>query len=261
MKRLGNLLIRSLDHTHQWATQKDVEVPVRECVHFCGFRYGRQEYNPYETYLIDLHRGLHLRVVRRRFIDFLRHYRPRHMGEALGVSFSQRYGLWIYPWDNYDPREWRKYGWRNTPGECPDILTHFCELGIPSIRIDEEFVWLEKTLYSIANLGYQPEKHGPARVLEFRRADHTSAYLILDGNHRASALAALGCRETIVARCERIVQEEKVDTWPAVQNGWMKREDALALFHAYFRGNPSWTPSETPARIIAPHGWEQFYFS
>lgn len=238
-----------------------LEAALRACVHPYGFRYGGQEYNPYETYQIDLQRGMSVQLVRRKFIDFLRHYRPRHFGEALGVSLGQPWPLGIYPWEDREPGDWRQQGWRALPDDSPDLLTHFSESGIPSVRIDEEFMWLEKSLRSISVYGYQPEKYGPAEALELRRSDGAVAYLMLDGNHRAGALTALSCRESILVRCEQVVCEDETDEWPSVRLGRISRADALTIFHAFFAGNTHWEPSPEPAEIIAPAGWKALYLS
>lgn len=237
-----------------------IEAPLHACVHpYTAFRYGAQEYNPYETYQLALQRGDSVRDVRRQFVDFLRHYRPRHFGEALGVALSQPWATCIFPWDDHDPGDWRRHGWREIPDDSPDLLTHFSEAGIPSVRIDEEFMWLERALRLIGVYGYQPEKHKPAEALELRRADGKSAFLLVDGNHRAGALVALGCRSTIVVRCDRIVCEDDVDKWPSVRLGRIARSDALAIFHAFFSGNTRWERSVVPAEIIAPSGWQELY--
>jgi len=255
MKPLTRLVARGLGRIGQ-----TIDAPLEKCVHFCAFRYGRQEYNPYETYQIELQQGASVVQVRRRFIEFLQHYRPRHFGEALSVRLSRPYALWAYPWHDSDPRRSEDRGWMRTPDDCPDIMTHFCEDGILSFRIEQEFFWLERALRTIGDQGYQPLKHAPAKVVEFRRSDGERRYLLVDGNHRAGALSALGCSRTIHALCDDVVREQDAHNWPAVRKNWMSREDALALFHAYFRGNPSWSRSATPASILAPPGWLDMYF-
>jgi hypothetical protein len=236
-----------------------VEAPLDKCVHYCGFRYGGQEYNPYETYQIEFQQGRPIQEVRRHFIEFLKFYRPRHMGEALGAPLSRKYALWVYPWRNIDPRQWEKYGWSSTLNAYPDILTHFCEEGISSFRIEEEFFWLERILWSISRQGYQPAKYPHADAWELHADDGARAYLLLDGNHRAGALTAIGCSKTLVVSCSAVIKEQDVEAWPAVRKGQMNREDALALFRAYFRGKPLWARSESPAPILAPPGWEKMY--
>jgi len=74
---------------------RTIEIPIRNCVHFCGFRYGHGDYNPYESYATRLHYGENLDAIRDQFIDFLQYYRPRDMGQALGISLSRNYPLWL----------------------------------------------------------------------------------------------------------------------------------------------------------------------
>jgi len=261
LKRVTCYLEQQTELQKQTGRPSTIQIPLRNCVHYCAFRYGRQEINPYENYQIDLCAGIPVIEARRRFIQFLRSYRPHHLGEALGISTTRPYALWVYPWDSEAPGDWNHCGWLEKPEDIPDILTHFCHTGIQSMRIDEEFVWLEKSLSSIKQNGYLPEKFGPARVLELRRRDGAVAYLLLDGNHRAGALVALGCRETLIAHRERIVCENEVDNWPGVRNGWMTHEDAIAVFNAYFTGNDQWTRSLEPADILGPSGWKEIYLS
>lgn len=239
-----------------------LDVPLRTCVHpYTAFRYGAQEYNPYETYQIELNRGVKLSEVRRKFIEFLRHYRPRHFGDALGISLTHPWASCVYPWEDRDPGDWQNHGWRADPDDIPDLLTHFSEAGIPSVRIDEEFMWLERSLRAISEHGYLPEKYGPAEALELRRVDGSAAYLLLDGNHRAGALVALGCSATISVRCHGPIRERDVDRWPSVRLGRIARQDALAIFAAFFSGNSTWKPSARLAEIIAPNGWKELYLS
>jgi hypothetical protein len=236
-----------------------LEVPLSSCVHYCGFRYGRSEYHPYESYQVDICRGVPVREARRRFIAFLRHYRPRHFEEALGITLSRPCALWVYPWNYTRPGELHTHGWHESPDDCPDILTHFSPFGIPSVRIEEEFVWLERILRSVGERGYQPGVFGPAHALELCSADLRTAYLLLDGNHRAGALTALGSGTSLLVRCDRSVREDDVQTWMGVRQEWMSRADALAIFQAYFTGNSTWSRSPVPAPILAPAGWRALY--
>ena len=90
MKRVGERLL------HAFAVRRTVA--IADCVHFCAYRYGRGETNPYEQYAIGLAAGDPLDAVRSRFVDYLQHFRPRDLGEALGVDLSRAYPLWALPW-------------------------------------------------------------------------------------------------------------------------------------------------------------------
>ena len=232
---------------------RTIEVPIKNCVHFCGFRYGHGDYNPYESYATRLHYGENLDAIRDQFIDFLQYYRPRHMGQALGISLSRNYPLWLYPWKRF-PRA--KYslsnGWFEEPSNPPDILTHFSDRGILWPRIREEMSWIEQAYVSIKNEGYKPRLHRSyVMVREFRRKDNSSAYLVLDGNHRVSAMSSLSFKNILCKRFRfDVVHEEKIGSWFGVRKGYYERRDALLIFTAYFIGNHDYRTTSTPAPIL-----------
>src|SRR5688572_9387529 len=57
-----------------------VSVPIDRCRHYNGYKYGSSTFNPYENYIVGMHRGLDRDVLRDRFEDFLRYFRPRDFG-------------------------------------------------------------------------------------------------------------------------------------------------------------------------------------
>jgi hypothetical protein len=222
-----------------WLTRTEM-VPVGSCVHYGAFRYGRGEFNPYENYVVALAHGEPMNVARERFVDFLRYYRPRHFGEALGISLSREYPLWHYPWlpERRDLPAATK-GWAEAPNDVPDILTHFSARGILRARIEEEFLWLERAFYSIREHGYHPDRFaGHIEARKLVAANKEARYLIMDGNHRLSALAALGHATVVVRyRWRMTVQEHALARWPQILDGGYLPEDARRVFQAYFEGN------------------------
>lgn len=225
-------------------------VSVSACVHHGAFRYGRGEYNPYETYLVDLLRDGGTQTARRRLLEFLQHYRPRHFGEALGVKLGAPQPLWRYPWSRGEPPP----AWVVRLDECPDILTHFLERGVPRQRAGQEFRWLEQALESIRQHGYQPKRFGSTVLArKLVRNDGASVYLLLDGNHRVAALSALGQREVAVS-CPPwlVVRESGLTRWPQVRSGACAPENARLLFQAYFEGNKHPRTTDAAAPI-----WEE----
>jgi hypothetical protein len=225
-----------------------VRVPIAQCVHYGAFRYGRGEAHPYESYARLLTGPEGRAAAREWLVDFLRHYRPRHFGEALGATLSGRHGLWHYPWARRKPAN---DGWFADPLGYPDIITQFCEEGILWFRIEQEFFWLERAVYSIRRHGYRPEPGVVITARRLVRADGTEAFLILDGNHRISALAALGHAEVELCYLPiATVRESKLAGWRQVGSGGYTREDARAVLQAYFNGNPHWRTTEQPAPIL-----------
>src|SRR5688572_26666666 len=108
---------------YRWFSRK-ILVPINECVHYCAFRYGCGAFNPYENYAFALTRGEPVVEARERFVDFLRHYRPRTLGEALGLELTRDYGLWQFPWlKGVRASNGIPHGWADDPDDFPDIIT------------------------------------------------------------------------------------------------------------------------------------------
>ncbi|MDD2663765.1 MAG: hypothetical protein PHD19_08395 [Dechloromonas sp.] len=221
------------------------EIAIADCVHYCGFRYGRNEFNPYENYITGLADGHPQEDLRQRFIDFIRHYRPRDLGEALSVTTSHSIPLWLLPW-----KSWRKLfrpgGWQKSVADVIDIVTHFSPQGVKWDRIEEEFTWLESAFATIRDHGYQPEKYGYIEVFELC-APKESRFLVTDGNHRLGALHALGEKRVRVRHplCFS-AHRTRARYWPLVLSGHLSLRDALAIFDGYFHGN------RTPHRAFHP---------
>ncbi|MER2513611.1 MAG: hypothetical protein ABTQ25_14530 [Nitrosomonas ureae] len=225
------------------------EIAISDCVHYCGFRYGRNEFNPYENYITGLSKGYLLHELQERFIDFIRHYRPQDLGAALGVTTSRSIPLWLLPW-----KSWRKLlrpnGWQESPADVIDILTHFSPQGVARHFIEREFVWLERAFKTIRDQGYLPEQYGYIEVFELR-GQIESRFLVIDGNHRLSALHALGvvrvrARQSLLFRACR----NRARFWPLVLSGHVPHGDALAIFDSYFQGNQRPHRSSVPALLL-----------
>ena len=231
---------------HAFASKRTVA--IADCVHFCAYRYGRDEINPYEQYAKGLAEGLPLHVVRERFVDYLRGYRPRQLGEALGIHLSKPYPLWYLPWRT--PEQVRgQPGWCGNAASIVDVMTYFFEGGIPRSAVEKEFGWHENAFATIQTHGYQPQRH--SYILARELQGDRSAYIVTDGNHRLSAISALRAR-TVVIELPLLttIVRSKVDKWPLVKAGIMVRDDALAVFDAYLHGNLSPYRVDQPMDVI-----------
>lgn len=231
--------------SHAFATAR--EVPIRDCVHFCAYRYGHNEPNPYERYAISLAAGLPIAEIRENFIDTIARYRPRNLGQAIGAPLSMPYPLWWLPWRTPEQVK-RSPGWVASTDKVADIMTHFSEQGIPRGMLEREFRWHENAFDSLYANGYQPDLYSyiTARELQAER----SSYLLVDGNHRLSSLSAMGLESVrIKLPLGTAVVRSNAQSWPLVRAGMVTLNDALAIFDAYHFGNR--TPiSSTPAPII-----------
>ena len=226
------------------------EVAIADCVHFCGFRYGRNEMNPYENYICGLADGKPLAWLRECFIDFVRHYRPQDLGEALGIATSKPIPLWWLPW-----KSWRKLlhpggGWQKSPEDVVDIMTYFISSGVEIRRIEKEFFWLERAYLAIRDIGYQPDLFDYIDVFELRGLND-SRFLVIEGNHRLSALHALG-HERVRVRQRAFYRAclSRARFWPLVLSGHVPFPDAVAIFKAYFAGNQVPHRAGVPAALL-----------
>ena len=237
---------KSYDPPHH-TSQKVIS--IKDCRHYCGFRYGSEAFNPYENYIIGLSRGEDVRNLRDGFIDFIRFYRPRNFGNVFNLRLSDSIPFWVFPWSNVRRFDSRR-GWTDNINAVPDILTHFCSQGVELSRIEEEFFWLERAFNSIGTVGYAPEQYGYINALELRSAEG-SVYIITDGNHRISALAAFCFDEVKIAFSEQdVVKRDECECWFQVQRGLYSTEEALAVFDSYVKGIDGFLRSSVPASIL-----------
>jgi hypothetical protein len=224
-------------------------IRVRDCVHYCGFRYGRGEFNPYEKYFRDIASGCAVEHARAEFLDFILHHRPRNLGEALSLDIPNAPPLWRFPWQRANARQPR--GWRETADEIPDVLTHFSNQGVPEQRIRDEYRWLDDAWHAMSSQGYRPIEHSYIRVFELASTER-SAYIVADGNHRLAALSVLGIDriDTIMAPF-RTARRSQSSGWPAVRGGLVSEKDALRIFDVYFHGNRCPCRAQTQAPVVS----------
>lgn len=224
------------------------EIAIADCVHYCGFLYGHNKCNPYENYISGLANKCLVADLRERFVDFIRHYRPKDIGEALSVTTTTSVPLWLLPW-----KSWLKLycpgGWQEST-DVVDIFTSFSPKGVEWRCIEREFKWLERAWSAIRNQGYLPERYGYIQVFELRAETH-SRFLIIDGNHRLSALHALGKQRVVVRQPHFFsATRSRARFWPLVLSGHVPHQDALKIFDGYLRGNLTPHRAASPAPIL-----------
>ncbi|MFA5000613.1 MAG: hypothetical protein WC531_00070 [Candidatus Paceibacterota bacterium] len=229
-----------------------VEVSINECVHYGGFRYGGNDYNPYQTYTLELHDGIEKDKRQEKFIDFIKYYRPKNLGQALGITLENYVPLWIYPWIKYNKSVFMEKDrcWLDDPNDCPDIMTHFSAKGVLNFRLEEEFVWLERAYYLIKKNGYEPQKNNNyIELVRLIKTDNQVRYLVIDGNHRLSALGALNVKKAR-ATFRSNVYEKNYLNWYCVRNNLISPKDALKIFNSYFERAKGHRTTDSAAKII-----------
>lgn len=82
--------------------------------------------------------------------------------------------------------------------------------------------------------GYRPLRaRGFPRLLLLRRSSGETRAVVIDGHHRLAVLAHLGV-DSVLAEIDGVVDEHRVADWYGVRTGRCSREDALAVFDAFF---------------------------
>ena len=89
-------------------------------------------------------------------------------------------------------------------------------------------------LKSISSDGFWTKQNDsdPFRVTKLSAGSH-SRWMVSSGSHRAICAAVLGLHE-ISGEVAREVRREDVDSWPNVENGNFRADQALALFDGLF---------------------------
>lgn len=222
-------------------------VSIVSCRHFRGWRYGNYGNNLYEDYIVGRVNGLETTILRSVFARRIFGTRGTTMGNTLGVSLSKEYPPWLFPWN------WSSIYATSpayTAATNPDIVCHTALDGILASHINREFSWCESALNSISVTGYHPEKYGYISVLRLVDADLETSHLVLDGNHRLSALVALNATEVRVKVLGQ-VSHNNSRFWPGVLTGRIRHDDATSIFRRYFRPeNPLIQELEPNAMLV-----------
>jgi hypothetical protein len=222
------------------------QIPIDRCYHFRGFRYGGFGNNPYEDYIVGLSRQEERASLRWVFAQRMLSCRPNRLGLALQIDIVD-WPLWAYPWRRRKGRT----GWEVAdPKDNPDIVTYFCAAGVLASHINREFGWLDNAWNRIRDQGYRPREFGHVTCLELV-GDSASSYIVLDGNHRLSALHATGAVD-VEARVSplRRVRRSAASRWPRVRDGSMSLADALVVFDRYFLERNLPMLALNPARLL-----------
>ena len=167
------------------------------------------------------------------------------MGAALQLAIKD-WPLWEYPWARRPAQPGHQY---KEVADNPDVMCHFPTNGVLASQINREFKWLEGAWKNISTNGYQPLRFDFVSCIELS-ADNGSSYLVLDGNHRISAMHALGL-ETVEVKLLPLRRVRRADatTWPRVRDGSMGLGDALRIFDRYFATRNPPLKAENPAAL------------
>lgn len=221
-------------------------IPIKDCRHFRGHRYGLFSNHIYEDYVYGLSKNTPIETLRLQFIKRLLGMRSDDFGKTLGIALINKYSNWDYPWNMY------KTKLDFLPSNNPDIVCHTSlSHKILMSHINREFKWLEKVYDSIKNQGYLPEKYEYITVLKL--ASHQkNSFIVLDGNHRLSALSVLGETHVKMKVLSKMFLKEALSfLWFGLLFRNYTLADSKAVFSRYFLEiNPDISEADDFASII-----------
>ncbi|CAC9500093.1 hypothetical protein [uncultured Gammaproteobacteria bacterium] len=211
--------------------QKIDNIAINNCYHYRGYRYGLFSNNIYEDYIVGLSQGVDLQKLRLEFVERILGMRSLNFFKTLHLNQTSEAINWDFPW------AWGQAKDSYSALTNPDIICHTSTDGILASHINREFVWLENSYKSIKENGYSPEKYGYIRLLELKKGKERS-YIVLDGNHRISALAALNyshCNAIIINNV--FLRHCLFFLWPGYVFRGYKKKEAQNIFLRYFEKN------------------------
>ncbi len=238
------VIIPALRRLYQRTTDRTRLVNVSSCYHYRAFRYGGFGNNPYEDFVLGLARDDDPRNLRSAFANAILQCRPVTFDEAFQIDVNEK-PLWAYPWAKPKVSAISI----ESASENPDIVCHVSTQGVLASHLNREFRWLSSAFESISANGYLPEHFGYIRVQELT-GETCSSYLVLDGNHRLSALHALGVSEVLVKVIRSRIARVKAAHWEGVIDGRFQKSEALDLFDCYFRRTNPVIGTLRPAVLI-----------
>lgn len=204
-------------------------IAIKDCRHFRGYRYGLYSNNIYEDYIVGISKGVDLQQLRLQFVKRIIGMRATNFAETLNISLSKEVPNWDYPWNIKATKA------DFTAFNNPDIVCHTSADGAILIsHINREFIWLENAFTNIQSEGYLPEKNTYITVLKLISHGRNS-YIVLDGNHRISTLAALGvsyCKMRVLTNY--FLNENFHYLWFGCLFRKYTQQDALSVFLRYF---------------------------
>lgn len=147
------------------------------------------------------------------------------------VKFTPPWGL--YPWGSF------KYG--PTTFATNQDRTRCCGPSSLSV-ITDEFNRMKILYDGLKKEGYRPWSFGNNYIsgIILETNENRRKMLVIHGNHRLAALAALGCKFLPIRLFKgriRHLKEKNVKKWHYVKTGQCSIEDAIKIFRLYFTEN------------------------
>lgn len=136
-----------------------------------------------------------------------------------------------------------------SPYNNPDIVCHFSPGGVLASHINREFFWLERA-YTAMRSGYIPDRFGYITAFKLTSAKGTR-YVVLDGNHRISALHSIGKSRVLVNVIRTVPMSEiLLPVWPGVLSRNFSIQDSSSILSRYFYDDNLTLPEDARQEIL-----------
>lgn len=206
-------------------------INIEQAVTIFGRQFSEEGFHPIVQTIREYQVNEDISVENTSLYRYHNKFTPEDMCQAFGYDSSMcGLPLFVFPWGKF----------RLGCNKLKDPLkSRFCgptELG----RIEKEFIDSINLYLDIKDNGYQIIRRrsviGGTFIINKK---NDKRFIVLQGNHRISALAALGHKKVLVYTMGGYlnkIEEHKIESWKEVRKGSCSKKLALAIFHSFFNG-------------------------
>lgn len=241
-KRFKKVLTRRLCQCVHDAAHAELRCAVEKCTTLYGFGLGGGDWHFLASTMRQYIQTPEISLEDTHLWNYFQKFHPRNIREAIFGKLS---------WDDdsvdvlsqYPDPQWGPMPW-TTEADIRKEAHMSPERGDhgpwPKEDIVDRFERIKRVCQTIRTYGYDPSRaaheEDTIRGVLLRRGDDWRM-VILGGNHRSCALAALG-HTHIPVRADRglppMIDLDNASQWPCVREGTMPRDVALKIANFYF---------------------------
>jgi hypothetical protein len=257
MHNLRSTPLRLMHVARQTLDGRSIKFPMKLITDEFAFSLDADGWNYYGALLADYGKDPQVPLEATTFFRFFQHAcinSIRYLEDALFFHEPERrisengfrFYLGTYPWGGLTEAAslagGTPFGWyydRVEARSTRDLWGYGKTLWYqPNDRYTIECEWdLTTQQFRCLQHGYHPWLHlSTPTVTVLVRQDGDKRAIIVDGHHRLSILSCLGYDQVRVEVLQQ-VEEAEVDQWYYVKRGDCSRQQALEIFHAFFRLN------------------------
>ncbi len=202
---------------------------LKDCRTIFGAGFGVGQWHHLVETFREIEKQNELNYKNTSLYKFLKNFRPKSICDLVTCSDGTKLPLFQYPWGSFNTFD----------GKKDPLKSRFCGPSEDSF-IEEEFHRSIRLFKDLKKSGYRPlspnNDYVSGSILE--KLNGEKIFVVLQGNHRLAALAALGITEVEIRLYPSIVKpfirEKDVLSWNRVKSGDCSVEDSLRIFNWFF---------------------------